>query len=229
MTITNQEYSDLINYFTVHNVTNHIISLALTVNETMAASGRESPATGMSLEQSWDIMDGLNNSNSTIIANSSASYYPSTFGSASSPSSSTLPFMHSQGDNATLLQFASNDTTNLLLLTNRTLRPEKRPRSSGTEIPIWLIPCYSIIFIFAIVGNLLVASTLFQNRRMRTITNVFLANLAISDMLLGVLCMPITLVGTYLRHFIFGELVCKFIQFAQGEYGKLIFFSTSFL
>ncbi|XP_073833328.1 uncharacterized protein [Musca autumnalis] len=222
MTITNQEYSDLINYFTVHNVTNHIISLALTtVNETIAAGARDSIATGISLEQSWDIMDGLNNSNSTFMASSSlpTSYMPqpsATYGSTAS-SSSTIPFMHSHGDNATLLQFASNDTTTTLMLTNRTTRLlEKRTRSSTTEIPIWLIPCYSIIFIFAIVGNLLVASTLFQNRRMRTITNVFLANLAISDMLLGVLCMPITLVGTYLRHFIFGELVCKFIQFAQA-------------
>uniref|UniRef100_A0A1A9WQ25 G-protein coupled receptors family 1 profile domain-containing protein n=1 Tax=Glossina brevipalpis TaxID=37001 RepID=A0A1A9WQ25_9MUSC len=95
---------------------------------------------------------------------------------------------------------------------NRSIRVV--PRISS-EIPIWLIPCYSIILFFAVVGNLLVASTLAQNRRMRTITNVFLLNLAISDLLLGVLCMPITLIGAYLRHFIFGELVCKLIQFAQ--------------
>ncbi|XP_017485703.1 PREDICTED: cholecystokinin receptor type A-like, partial [Rhagoletis zephyria] len=89
------------------------------------------------------------------------------------------------------------------------------PRISS-EIPIWLIPCYSVIFFFAIVGNLLVISTLAQNRRMRTITNVFLLNLAISDILLGVLCMPVTLVGTLLRHFIFGEFFCKLIQFSQA-------------
>ncbi|XP_037931952.1 cholecystokinin receptor-like [Teleopsis dalmanni] len=89
------------------------------------------------------------------------------------------------------------------------------PRISS-EMPIWLIPCYSIILLFAIVGNLLVISTLVQNRRMRTITNVFLLNLAISDMLLGVLCMPVTLVGTLLRHFIFGEFLCKLIQFSQA-------------
>ncbi|XP_073833364.1 uncharacterized protein [Musca autumnalis] len=51
---------------------------------------------------------------------------------------------------------------------------------------------------------------------MRTITNVFLLNLAISDILLGVLCMPVTLVGTLLRHFIFGEFFCKLIQFSQA-------------
>lgn len=90
------------------------------------------------------------------------------------------------------------------------------PRISS-EIPIWLIPCYGVIFFFAIFGNLLVISTLVQNRRMHNVTNVFLLNLAISDMLLGVLCMPVTLAGTLLRHFIFGEFFCKLIQFSQGK------------
>ncbi|XP_062140305.1 cholecystokinin receptor type A [Drosophila sulfurigaster albostrigata] len=84
------------------------------------------------------------------------------------------------------------------------------------DVPIWVIPCYSIILLCAVVGNLLVVLTLVQNRRMRTITNVFLLNLAISDILLGVLCMPVTLVGTLLRNFIFGEFLCKLIQFAQA-------------
>lgn len=194
MTISNREYSDLLNYFTVHNVTNHIVSLALTVNDTV--TNFKPSAASIALDQSWDIIDTIDSGNTT---------------SSTSGSSSTQLFFPYPGDNSSVQFLSYNDT-----LANQSLIAEKRPRSS-TEIPIWLIPCYSIIFIFAIVGNLLVASTLFQNRRMRTITNVFLANLAISDMLLGVLCMPITLVGTYLRHFIFGELVCKFIQFAQGE------------
>ncbi|XP_055842952.1 cholecystokinin receptor type A-like isoform X2 [Episyrphus balteatus] len=84
---------------------------------------------------------------------------------------------------------------------------------SGGEIQI---PCYTIILLLSVVGNLLVISTLVQNRRMRTITNVFLLNLAISDILLGVLCMPVTLVGTLLRHFIFGEFLCKLIPFLQA-------------
>ncbi|KAH8345218.1 hypothetical protein KR059_010551 [Drosophila kikkawai] len=88
--------------------------------------------------------------------------------------------------------------------------------SSGAGMPVWLIPSYSVILLFAVLGNLLVISTLVQNRRMRTITNVFLLNLAISDMLLGVLCMPVTLVGTLLRNFIFGEFLCKLFQFSQA-------------
>lgn len=79
------------------------------------------------------------------------------------------------------------------------------------------IPFYMLILMLSIVGNLLVITTLIQNRRMRTITNVFLLNLALSDIMLGVLCVPFTLVGTILRDFIFGEMLCKLIPFLQGE------------
>lgn len=79
------------------------------------------------------------------------------------------------------------------------------------------ITLYIIILLLAIIGNALVILTLIQNRRMRTITNVFLLNLAISDILLGVLCMPITLIGTLLRDFVFGEIMCKLLPYLQGN------------
>lgn len=86
---------------------------------------------------------------------------------------------------------------------------------SGTWITIFL---YSIIFLLAVIGNLLVILTLIQSRRMRTITNVFLLNLAISDLLLGIFCMPFTLIGMLLRDFIFGEVMCKLLPYLQGVY-----------
>ncbi|CAG9820262.1 unnamed protein product [Phaedon cochleariae] len=58
---------------------------------------------------------------------------------------------------------------------------------------------------------------LVHNQRMRTITNLFLLNLAVSDLLLGVLCMPFTLIGALLRDFVFGEVMCKLLPFLQGE------------
>lgn len=93
-----------------------------------------------------------------------------------------------------------------------------------TTTPAWLttgriqIPLYATILLLAVIGNCLVILTLVQNRRMRTITNVFLLNLAVSDILLGVLCMPFTLIGTLLRDFVFGEFMCKIIPFLQGEF-----------
>ncbi|XP_055914414.1 cholecystokinin receptor type A isoform X2 [Eupeodes corollae] len=78
------------------------------------------------------------------------------------------------------------------------------------------IGLYATIFLLAIVGNILVILTLVQNRRMRTITNVFLLNLAVSDLLLGMLCIPFTLVGAMLRNFIFGEFMCKILPYLQA-------------
>lgn len=97
-----------------------------------------------------------------------------------------------------------------------------RTQQHQQQAPLWIpsavriIPLYSIIFLLAVIGNSLVILTLVQNKRMRTITNLFLLNLSISDLFLGVFCMPFTLVGTVLRDFVFGELMCKLLPYLQG-------------
>ncbi|KAH8238382.1 hypothetical protein KR032_005248, partial [Drosophila birchii] len=121
------------------------------------------------------------------------------------------------GDADTVPELPATATYPIGTSTAATPTPRNRTGARvSSDVPIWVVPCYSAILLCAVVGNLLVVLTLVQNRRMRTITNVFLLNLAISDILLGVFCMPVTLVGTLLRHFIFGELLCKLIQFAQA-------------
>ena len=79
------------------------------------------------------------------------------------------------------------------------------------------IPLYTLIFLLSIIGNSLVILTLIRNRRMRTVTNVFLLNLSISDLLLAVFCMPFTLIPQLMRNFVFGEVMCKSIRYAQGK------------
>jgi hypothetical protein len=81
-----------------------------------------------------------------------------------------------------------------------------------------MIPLYVVIFFLSVTGNLLVIFTLVFLRRMRTITNLFLLNLSISDLFLGVFCMPFTLVGSLLRNFIFGNIMCKMLPYFQGEF-----------
>ncbi|KAL0839293.1 hypothetical protein ABMA28_016043 [Loxostege sticticalis] len=80
----------------------------------------------------------------------------------------------------------------------------------------FILPPYFLIFMLSICGNCLVIATLASNRRMRTITNVYLLNLAISDFLLGVFCLPFTLVGQIYRRFFFGAILCKLIPFVQA-------------
>ena len=79
------------------------------------------------------------------------------------------------------------------------------------------IPIYCLVFLLSVSGNLLVIVTLIQNKRMRTVTNVFLLNLSVSDLLLAVFCMPFTIVPIMLKNFIFGPVICVLIRYLQGK------------
>jgi hypothetical protein len=54
---------------------------------------------------------------------------------------------------------------------------------------------YSLVFILAVVGNSLVVSVVYKNPRMHTVTNYFIVNLAIADMLISIIVLPITLLS----------------------------------
>lgn len=96
--------------------------------------------------------------------------------------------------------------------TNRTF-----PVGSGRGIEVELRIClYVAIFVLSVSGNALVALTIAQNRRMRTLTNVLLLNLSVADLLLTVFCMPFTLIPTLLQDFIFGPVVCVLVRYMQG-------------
>ncbi|XP_062566552.1 cholecystokinin receptor-like [Saccostrea cucullata] len=97
------------------------------------------------------------------------------------------------------------------------------PRFNGTTMSSGFdkdgyirISLYSIIFISSVLGNGLVILTLVQNHRMRTVTNVFLLNLSVSDLLLAVFCMPFTIIPQLMRKFIFGEIMCITIRYFQA-------------
>ncbi|KAK6627854.1 hypothetical protein RUM44_010333 [Polyplax serrata] len=54
---------------------------------------------------------------------------------------------------------------------------------------------YFLVFAIGLVGNCLVVAVVFRAPRMRTVTNLFIVNLAIADILVVVLCIPATLLG----------------------------------
>lgn len=107
------------------------------------------------------------------------------------------------------------NVTHVVSAVNKSIK-SAQSTSSWIDSGTWIIFLYSVIFLLAVIGNLLVILTLIQSRRMRTITNLFLLNLAVSDLFLGVFCMPFTLVGMLLRDFIFGEVMCKLLPYLQG-------------
>jgi hypothetical protein len=51
---------------------------------------------------------------------------------------------------------------------------------------------------------------------MRTYTNRFLLNLAVSDLLATLICLPPTAYHHNDKRWIFGEFLCRFVPFIQG-------------
>lgn len=57
--------------------------------------------------------------------------------------------------------------------------------------------CFAYILVFAVglVGNCFVIAVVYRSPRMRTVTNFFIVNLAVADILVIVFCLPATLLS----------------------------------
>uniref|UniRef100_A0A3P9H959 Neuropeptide Y receptor type 2 n=1 Tax=Oryzias latipes TaxID=8090 RepID=A0A3P9H959_ORYLA len=83
-------------------------------------------------------------------------------------------------------------------------------------VQITLITAYSLIILLGLLGNSLVIYMIIRYRNMRTVTNFFIANLALADLLVNTLCLPFTLVYTLLDEWKFGAVLCHMVPFAQA-------------
>ena len=52
---------------------------------------------------------------------------------------------------------------------------------------------YSVVFLLGLIGNSLVVSVVYRNPRMHNVTNYFIVNLAVADILVLLFCLPMTL------------------------------------
>lgn len=62
-------------------------------------------------------------------------------------------------------------------------------------VSVVLTIAYSIVFVIGLVGNSFVVAIVWKSPRMRTVTNFFIANLAVADILVLMFCLPATLIG----------------------------------
>ena len=89
-----------------------------------------------------------------------------------------------------------------------------------------LIVLYSLVIIFGVVGNFAILLAFLTNQVMLTTRNIFIANLAISDILLCTFTMPLTLVDLLSKYWTLGEhmeYLCKLIGTTQAS---CVFFSA---
>lgn len=75
---------------------------------------------------------------------------------------------------------------------------------------------YAIIFVLGISGNVLVCYVVMRNRTMQTVTNIFITNLALSDILMCIIAVPFTPLYSFIGEWIFGTVLCHLITFSQS-------------
>ena len=100
-----------------------------------------------------------------------------------------LGFNDSLLDNVTLLE--SYDATTTSPAIGRVIPLLKH----STLMVALLSIAYGVVFLLGVVNNSLVVAVIYKNPSMRHVTNYFIANLAIADMMVCIMVLPITLLS----------------------------------
>lgn len=103
----------------------------------------------------------------------------------------------------TTMETSLNDTTTGDIIDNKLV-----------QAMFWVL--YTLIFMLGVFGNVLVCYVVFRNRTMQTVTNLFITNLALSDILLCLFAVPFTPMYTFFGRWVCGKLLCHVMPYAQG-------------
>ncbi|KAG0412797.1 hypothetical protein HPB47_010064 [Ixodes persulcatus] len=83
------------------------------------------------------------------------------------------------------------------------------------EIIVLLSFCYGLISLVAVAGNSMVLWIVATSRRMQTVTNFFIANLAVADIVIGLFSIPFQFQAALLQRWVLPEFMCAFCPFVQ--------------
>lgn len=90
------------------------------------------------------------------------------------------------------------------------------PDSFSPTVKSVFIAVYSIIIASAIIGNGLLLSLVLAHKSMRTVTNILLLSLGVSDLLIAVWNMPMELKFYMDNEWTLGEPMCKMTTYIQA-------------
>jgi len=90
--------------------------------------------------------------------------------------------------------------------------PEDLSESARTAFCV----VYVVVIVLGLGGNCMTVLVIGLNRKMRTVTNVFLVSLAVSDALIAGINMPLQLRLYQLNEWTLGEAACKLGAYIQG-------------
>lgn len=92
---------------------------------------------------------------------------------------------------------------------------------AGNQVPLYLKMLasifYTISMILGIGGNALVLLIFMFYNRVKTVTNFFIINLAINDLIFALLCIPSTFITAYLiQYWPMPQFMCVFLNYMQN-------------
>ena len=90
----------------------------------------------------------------------------------------------------------------------------------GFALPMYaqviIILMYTTVSVLSVGGNVIVCYIILAYQRMRTVTNYFIVNLACSDIMMSVICIPFTFISNLLmQYWPFGPILCPIVTYAQ--------------
>uniref|UniRef100_A0A4W2H6U0 KISS1 receptor n=1 Tax=Bos indicus x Bos taurus TaxID=30522 RepID=A0A4W2H6U0_BOBOX len=105
---------------------------------------------------------------------------------------------------------------------NTTVCPGCGANTSDGAIPApwpmdaWLVPLFfGALMLLGLTGNSLVIFVICRHKQMRTVTNFYIANLAVTDLTFLLCCVPFTALLYPLPAWVLGDFMCKFLNYIQ--------------
>ncbi|XP_052268702.1 RYamide receptor-like [Dreissena polymorpha] len=90
------------------------------------------------------------------------------------------------------------------------------PFQISEYVQVLIIVLYTFVILIAICGNGTVCYLVYKYKRMHTVPNYFIVNLAISDIIMALFCIPFTFVANLvLNYWPFGEVLCPAVLYIQ--------------
>lgn len=88
---------------------------------------------------------------------------------------------------------------------------------NGMAYQVTVYCMYISIFVLALLGNGVVCYIVQSSPRMRTVTNYFIANLAIGDILMSLFCVPFSFISILIMgYWPFGVILCHLVNYSQA-------------
>ena len=96
------------------------------------------------------------------------------------------------------------------------------------EVPVWEIVVKSLIYviitILSLIGNVLIIVIVMKNKTMKTVTNFYIVNLAVADLMVTLTCTWVTLVDNLTEGWILGAIFCKLNTFTKGNFAHIYYY-----